>query len=1048
MIVSILAAPKVKAAIQSLAKDAAAAGKQSLIRWLKPTAREKAAKKAIEIFSDEWSAEMEATAFEMAYEGYRDQFQKLIETTAAEIAEWMAPDTRTVDLTLIESVWSTLHLDPLPEEFSWARVAQTYARAINKYFKSDPELRAEFDIALQERTAEATERAAAATERIAGLDPGFDLDAYRKFLIENKCNALQLAALHTSTYDYDRKLVLWSIFVEPSARESAPVIDTPPEIVRLLRQEGRLPESLEKSDLDKNDLDEQRERYKSCPIRPIFGILDRERLVVVTGDPGSGKTSLLKYRALQWANGKEELPLPLLIDLKEYIRANLDLLQYCQSGREVFRLDASQLDKLLKSGEAAFYLDGLDEIFEAEKRSSVIEEIAVLSSKYPRARFVVTSRKIGYDPERLRTAGFLHATIEDFDQSQMLAFLRQWHPLAEANEKERELLQVRMERAITESQSIRELAGNPLLLTMMAILNRNQELPRNRVALYREASRVLLDDWDARKTLPVSEFDREDKEALLRDLAGDMQHAERGLAGNLIERSRLLLRFQTFLDEIRVSDNRNKARFLVKQLTERNFILAYAGAERFCFVHRTFLEYYCAAWFVERVQVKRQITFEQLRDEVYGVHWKDETWHEVLRLIAGMVSAEDGGKLIEFLMAQDGSRDKLANLMLAAGCLYEVRNRKAIQSVDEALWRRLIEEAIRFRSPRLSKDYEESSEVTSTRQSAVHWIALAWRESKARTWLMDSARNEKVWDVRRAAVQELARGWPNDPEILPWLKECARVAGNDESWLIRQLAAEELARGWPGDPETPPLLKDLARNDEDNDVRGTALELLARGWATDPEVLPMLREGALKDKHYSVRRTAVQELSRTWYQDPDIPLLFKELAQRDGNYHVRQTAVQELARRWPNSPDTLRWLFRRVQHDENYDVRQASLQELARGWHDNPGTFEWLKVCIKNDKDENVREAAVQELARGWPDHPETIPALKDRVEKDLDDDVRQTAVKELARGWPQVPEILQWLKERAFNDKNWAVRRAASRELGRGWPNDPEVVVLLQDEP
>jgi predicted NACHT family NTPase len=42
----------------------------------------------------------------------------------------------------------------------------------------------------------------------------------------------------------------------------------------------------------------------------------------------------------------------------------------------------------------------------------------------------------------------------------------------------------RLRKAINDSKSIAMLAGNPLLLTMMAILNRNQELPRDRVDLY------------------------------------------------------------------------------------------------------------------------------------------------------------------------------------------------------------------------------------------------------------------------------------------------------------------------------------------------------------------------------------------------------------------------------------------------------------------------------------------------------------------------------------------------------------------------------------
>ena len=67
-------------------------------------------------------------------------------------------------------------------------------------------------------------------------------------------------------------------------------------------------------------------------------------------------------------------------------------------------------------------------------------------------------------------------------------------------------------------------------------------------------------------------------------------------------------------------------------------------------------------------------------------YWKDETWHEVLRLIAGMVGEKQAERLILFLMEQDGRNHKLANLMLAAGCLSEVRNRRAIRATDCLLY--------------------------------------------------------------------------------------------------------------------------------------------------------------------------------------------------------------------------------------------------------------------------------------------------------------------------------------------------------------------------
>jgi predicted NACHT family NTPase len=72
-------------------------------------------------------------------------------------------------------------------------------------------------------------------------------------------------------------------------------------------------------------------------------------------------------------------------------------------------------------------------------------------------------------------------------------------------------------------------------------------------------------------------------------------------------------------------------------LRKRNFILCflgydYLGNDYYGFVHRTFLEYFCAWEFVNRFG-KHTLTEEQLKTEVYEEHWQDESWHEVLRLI-------------------------------------------------------------------------------------------------------------------------------------------------------------------------------------------------------------------------------------------------------------------------------------------------------------------------------------------------------------------------------------------------------------------------------
>ena len=136
---------------------------------------------------------------------------------------------------------------------------------------------------------------------------------------------------------------------------------------------------------------------------------------------------------------------------------------------------------------------------------------------------------------------------------------------------------------------------------------------------------------------------------MLRLIAYEMQAGEEGLKGNLISSDRLTRILTDYLRDQGFSEPREKANRLIQQLRDRNFILCYRGADTYGFMHRTFLEYFCAVEIVHRFEKQRTLTFEQLRDEVFGQHWQDKTWHEVLRLIFGMLDVKFAGEVSRWL---------------------------------------------------------------------------------------------------------------------------------------------------------------------------------------------------------------------------------------------------------------------------------------------------------------------------------------------------------------------------------------------------------------
>jgi predicted NACHT family NTPase len=144
-----------------------------------------------------------------------------------------------------------------------------------------------------------------------------------------------------------------------------------------------------------------------------------------------------------------------------------------------------------------------------------------------------------------------------------------------------------------------------MLLTIMAIIGKHQELPRERWKLYDHAASVLIEHWDVKRHMESINVDapfigEDDKKELLRRLAFRMQAGGAGLKGNYIHREQLEKEFHDYLVErFTLSPDRATtiSRIMIDQFRQRNFILSLYGASVYGFVHRAFLEYFCATAF-------------------------------------------------------------------------------------------------------------------------------------------------------------------------------------------------------------------------------------------------------------------------------------------------------------------------------------------------------------------------------------------------------------------------------------------------------------------
>jgi predicted NACHT family NTPase len=1059
-----------KPILEDLAKDAAKDWAKDMLKGIPGKILEKLKKEDIEIAAGKALKEflqlmqqqlkVRCKLAEAEIKDYTQDIKKFIsDKSVIEIlGKAFDINCESLDAKILEDSWNKLELKPLPSKFNWQSITEQYLIQVQELLLDSKdlhhilELQNLSDIEIN-------------TKEIAGVIVDFNLVKYQESIRERYGN-LKLDSLDTSSYAYN-ELKLWRIFTAQNVREThqvlAQVHELPKEHLRRLRETDQV-----EAEIQLEELERHKRVYFEQPILSVLDVVNKKqdyKYIMILGDPGSGKSTLLQFLALNWAESPLDnvisLPIALLIELRTYMRRRQDkecnnfLEFFHQCSGAVHHLNQLELDKKLKAGNALVMFDGLDEVFDPGKREDVITDIHRFTNDYPNVQVIVTSRIIGYKPQRLLNAEFRHFILQDLDSEQIQDFINRWHELTFTDAVDKVRKRERLQRGIAASKSIAELAGNPLLLTMMAILNRNQELPRDRATLYDQASRVLLHQWDVERALTEDKrldpktIDYKDKQAMLRQVAYLMQTGDKGLAGNFINENDLVKVLTDYLKTIEFDKPREAAQVMINQLRTRNFMLCFLGADYYAFVHRTFLEYFCAWEFVWQFKETQTLTIEELKNEVFGKHWQDESWHEVLLLIAGMIEPRFVGEILDYLMAQDGEEEKFVNLFLAAKCLVEVRNRSAIALTANKLLDELKDltkyDLWYYYDTLYYPHYDEGIQlVQEIHTQAVTAIATTWQESTdTKTWLKERATQDDHEDVRSAAVEELANNFKDDPDTKTWLKEHATQDDHED---VRSAAVEGLANNFKDDPDTKSILKERATQDDHRYVRRAAVRELANHFKDDPDTKSILKECATQDDEYFVRSGAIRELAKNFKDDPETKTILKECATHDDHFFVQDAVVEGLARNFKDDPDTKTWFKESATQNDHKYMQAPAVRGLANNFKDDPDTKTWLKEHATQDAHENVRRAAVRGLANNFKDDPETKTILKERATQDDHKDVRRTAVEGLARNFKDDSETKSILKERVTQDEHEDVRGAAVRELANNFKDNPDTKSILKE--
>ncbi|NEO88416.1 MAG: NACHT domain-containing protein [Spirulina sp. SIO3F2] len=244
------------------------------------------------------------------------------------------------------------------------------------------------------------------------------------------------------------------------------------------------------------------------------------RRLAILGAPGSGKTTLMRHLALMYAARKAhrlhpQAPqfLPVLLYLRDIYEEILTkpeitlaelLTEWVQSLQRVdpLKLPKGWFAQQLRHGKCLVLLDGLDEVANTAHRQAISQWVDQQIYNYPDSPFILTSRRLGYEEAQLKQAVQV-LEVQPLNSKQIQQFVSNWYMEVERSRrggqddlatKDAAHRQVEdLLRQVNQQEVLKDLASNPLLLTLIATTHQqNQSIPLRRVELYQAICEVML----------------------------------------------------------------------------------------------------------------------------------------------------------------------------------------------------------------------------------------------------------------------------------------------------------------------------------------------------------------------------------------------------------------------------------------------------------------------------------------------------------------------------------------------------------------------------
>lgn len=464
--------------------------------------------------------------------------------------------------------------------------------------------------------------------------------------------------------------------------------------------------------------------------------LSKSSLSIIRGEPGSGKTTLLQWIAVnairkqftgklrKWNNC-----IPFFIRLRNYSNGGFPTpSKFIDSIAKNISsyMPKGWVNRKIDSNRCVLLVDGFDEL-PPLIRDEAEEWLIELIEDFPNLTVIISSRPSAIEVEWLSDWGFEDLMLQPMSLNDISKFIDHWHEASNDiyTGKPSEIINYKqsIKRMIKDNSSLRNLASSPLLCAMLCVLNldRNSQLPKDRMELYRISLETILDRRDIERRISTNvSLTRIEKEILLQDLAywlllNDYTDCVKYDVINRIEK--VILSIPRLRNE--------KSNLIFQDLLERSGLLREPTIGRVNFIHKTFQEYLSAKKAIEENDIGILIQ-----------HVESDQWKEVIILAAGHANIKQVENLIFGLVkASNTSKNNEKRIKFIAIACMETATQLSARTVE------LLDKTSQLLFP--PKNDEDSKDLAAAGEGVINYLSGYEKESdriissciKALTWI-------------------------------------------------------------------------------------------------------------------------------------------------------------------------------------------------------------------------------------------------------------------------------------------------------------------------